>query len=127
MLLHEPAEHPLGEAEQLHVGVGRHGRRARTAVEERDLTEEFAGLDRALLAAADRDRRRALGDDEQPDPGLALAGDLGAGLVTDLAHGPCDGPQLALRAVREHRDLAQLRCDLLNSHGVTSFARSRPR
>src|SRR3954451_2024507 len=108
MVLDEGPEVPRRERPDAHVGVRRHGGRARHVGEdERDLAEVVAGMQAAPLAAVDRDRRLAVEDDEERDPALALRDDVATGGDVALAHRLGEAGEGAVVDARQEGDAAQ--------------------
>src|ERR1700675_934503 len=101
MFQHQTAEDPLGETEQFHICGCRDGGSSRSAVEQRDLAEEFPGPERRLLTAADRNIAGALSDYEQADAGIALSRDDPALAMVDVFHSSSDRLQVLSRALRK--------------------------
>src|SRR5690242_2019778 len=90
----EGPEVPRGHARAAQAAVGGDRRGAAVALEQRQLAEVVAGLQRAPLLAADRDARAAFEDHEEPDPRLALGDDLLAVLEALLVHRLRESPHL---------------------------------
>ena len=96
-------------------------------VDERDLAEEVAALERVHLLAVLDHVGRPLDEDEELAPGSALARQLLALSEVDLVRDAADLGQLLLRAVREQRRALQelhLRV-LVQPHGGESKASKR--
>src|SRR5204863_2239859 len=72
MVLDQRVELPASKDDQPGRRLGRGSRRSRTAIEERDLTEEVAPAERRDLAAAAIDPDRAVEDQEELLAVLAL-------------------------------------------------------
>src|SRR5438105_5644287 len=75
VLLHEPPEGPGGETEQGDRRGGGDGSRSRASIEQGDLAEEVSRAQPGPDLPTDAHVGRALGDQEEPDAGVSLAGD----------------------------------------------------
>src|SRR6266571_2847886 len=116
VLFHEPLEHPGRQAQQANRGLRHHGRRPRPAVQERDLAEHVPGPHLRPAPAVDHDLRRALDDQEEPDPAVAFRRQDVARRARDLLDRSGDRPQLLLRASGEQANAGEPLDDLGLGH-----------
>jgi hypothetical protein len=107
VLLHERAELPEGEPKADEIGGGGDGRRARALVDQGDLAEVVAWLERPPLPAADRDPRLPGVDQEERGGARPLLDDRLTFREPPLLEQAGDFRDLALVQVGEERDSPQ--------------------
>ena len=105
LLLDERPELPRRDAVALERRLGGDRRGAGTVVDQRDFAEVVAVRERVDVIALHADRRLALVDDEEADPGRAFARDRVARVELPLLHRARKTLDVLLVQVREQRDL----------------------
>ena len=122
-LLHQAVERPMSNHEQSRRSIGRNRGRARAVVDERDLTQDVARASQRDLAAVALDRHRALDDDEELLPAIALPHeDAPAGQIDLIGQLPQPLDLSPAQAAEKRDRLQQLELLVSDSHAPLPVA-----